>query len=481
MNFADDYIQNVIKVGDEGSAFLAAQFARTLNNNSMVFPLSAGMHATVVARLPESHDAVVHVSGGESAETDLESYGASLVEHLVQQSKAIGAMPVGMVDVVDANNADKELLLAVSRGIADAAGHYKVAVMNGELAVLGNRVRDVNLTGVMLSMIPEGPRAITGQIEAQRNGVTYVLFNHHGRAIFMNADGVGTKTEFYERSGLYERAVLDFLAMNLDDASKKAARAIVVAGLVETSGEVPFERIQSRGRQYSLTAGVTGLFSHEPVASRLIGYAPSSPSYNLSGAVVNLIDEERLANPPKPSAGEWLVAIRGKPNPRSNGITDKRRIMVEWLGQDWHKTPEGKQYMQFLAEPSVVFYPVFRSLLESGMVSSVYHMSGGAYRGKLASPLAKEGLRIEISDMFPPDERELFLARKAGFSDEVAYAKWPMGNDGFVSTIEPDSVIRHLGLRHLEARLVGRLESALEGQRGVVIRTPQGETVQYLY
>ena len=29
-----------------------------------------------------------------------------------------------------------------------------------------------------------------------------------------------------------------------------------------------------------------------------------------------------MRNPPKPQEGDFLVAIRGKPNPRSNGITD---------------------------------------------------------------------------------------------------------------------------------------------------------------
>jgi phosphoribosylaminoimidazole (AIR) synthetase len=233
--------------------------------------------------------------------------------------------------------------------------------------------------------------------------------------------------------------------------------------------------------------GFAYILQNERMSGRLRGYKPGAPVMNISGSVVSAIDEERLRKPLKPSQGEFLIAIRGKPNPRSNGITALRKRMIELLGNDWHETELGKMFLEYLSAPSTVFYPVFRDLISKGLVSSVYHMSGGAYNGKLARPISKHNLiaRIgyqpnsEIQDLFHPDWRHLALSH--GTPMQNAYGKWPMGNDGFVAVAEENTkeVLKVLESYGLEARVVGKFEAAEAGRTGVELKAFNGETVYF--
>ncbi len=126
------------------------------------------------------------------------------------------------------------------------------------------------------------------------------------------------------------------------------------------------------------------------------------------------IDEERLNNPLKPNAGEYLVAIRNKrPNPRSNGITDKRKIMIQMLDNDWHET-------------------------EAGQVFTT------------------------------PGE---------------AYANWPVGNEAFISTKDPDKAIEMIvESGQLEARVVGQLEASspkISNKLGVELTAPNNQVIYF--
>ena len=200
------------------------------------------------------------------------------------------------------------------------------------------------------------------------------------------------------------------------------------------------------------------------------------PAYNLSGSVVSIIDEEQLRNPLRPKVGDAIVAISGKPNPRSNGITAKRKIMIDRFGLEWHTTPEGKDYIEYLGEPSIVLYPVFRELLDRGLATSFYHMSGGAYEGKLAQPLAKEGLFARLEGLFEPDRREEFFVEASGMSVRDAYRKWPMGNDGFITTINPEGAINLISSHGYKARRVGIIARAIDSV-SLEIEAYNGETI----
>jgi phosphoribosylaminoimidazole (AIR) synthetase len=477
----DDYIKNVIGKGDEGSRLLAKICAPTLKNSGLVEIVEEGMNGLAVLNIPKDHYCVVHSVGGDPEIRDLVFYTGSMVNRLVNSARKQEFTPVGFANVIDASEGKKEDIITIGNVLAERANHHKIPILNGELAILGNRVNcTANISGTMISIVPKSSKSSKFAVPGvfTKDGVTYAVFDPGKDFVWINSDGIGTKTEFYERAGLYELGLYDSLAMKLDDTIKIGATARVVSDVVETKGDVQFDLMNKIASLSN--AGNTGfdyILQQEEVGERIRGYNEKAASYNVSGSAVSTINKEKLKNLPKPSEGEVLIAIRGQPNPRSNGISDKRKIMINLYGENWHETEEGKIFLKYLAQPSIVLYPVFKELIDSGAATSVYHMSGGAYNGKLARPLAKHGLFAQISNLFNPDYRELALMGASGATMQTAYAKWPMGNDGFVSTKKPEEAIGIIEKHGLEARVVGGIKRC--DRTGVELTALNGEKIYY--
>jgi len=473
----DDYRRNVIKLGDKGSEYLAKRTADTLKDRDFVDVLDPGMNGLRVLRIPKEYVVIVHSASGEPRIDKPEEYAASLIKKLVEQSERIGATPVGVADVVDVVKHDAGLLKALMDGFVDACNKYKIAVMNGEYAILGNRVRSANMCGTMVCIAKKSE--FDKKETFSYKGVNYAVFDPDGKPVYMNSDGVGTKTEFHERAKKYGNALSDFLPMNLDDTIKRAALARVASAVVEVSGN-PLESIAKRAQAYDdlRALGLHIIVQQEMVGDRVRSYDGIVPGFSISGSVVSTIDEDRLRNPPVPSAGDTIIAVRGPPNPRSNGITDKRRAMIEMFGPRYHKTKEGRLFLEYLAAPSVIFYPVFSELINSGLATAVFHMSGGAYDGKLARPLAKLNLFARLENLFPPDWREQAIVGHMFATPKEAYGKWPMGNDGFITTRKHEEVLRILRRHNLEGSIVGKTEEAKK-KTGVEIILPHKKKVYF--
>ena len=496
----NDYINDVIRKGDKGSALLHALCAPTLENQKdLISIISDGMNGLAALNVPEEYNVVVFSAGGDPQEKNLKNHTLSLVEKLVSYAKNIGAEPVAFANVVDSNTGDIEMLKVIGNALREGADKYNLTIMNGENACLGSRVNcEANLSGTMIALLPKKhPAARDNSQDEQLNlnfnptsqpfsfkhkGVTYAVFDPEGKPVVINSDGVGTKTEFYERSGRYEFAIDDFMAMNLDDTAKLGATAKIISGMVETRGFIPMKKIISHAESLAKSMDLIAILDEESVGDRIKGYNKHLSSYNISGSVVSVIDEERLKNPLTPKAGDSLIVLASMfPNPRSNGITAKREAMVDMFGSQWHKTDEGKLFLEYLGQPSTIFYPVFKELVSKGLATSVYHMSGGAFDGKLAKPLAKHNLYVEVNKLFKPDWRESAIVGRALMPAETAYASFPMGNDAFITTSNPKEAREMIQNSYLQTMLAGTLEHNLDGLTGVKLIGIKGSDRQDVY
>ncbi len=495
MSRIDKYLEEVITLGDEGSELLAKLCSPTLKNSQYVDVLEQGMNGLAVLRIPEDYMCVVHSCGGDPTKEDLSDCAQSLVSRLMGQAKTLGVTPIGFANVIDSNKGDKKMLETIAHSLVSAANRHSLAILNGENAILGARVNcEANLSGTMISMVEKTNHLIQEEVEYNPNlaegfinvkqGVNYAVFDPQGKAIFINSDGIGTKTEFYERASEYSLSSEDSMAMRWDDANKVGAIIKVDSEVIEIKGDIPFTQLSNHAEDLGERYSVLCIRQIEKIGDRLCGYSEDAATYNLSGSVVSVIDEERLRNPLRPNVGEEIVAIRGKPNPRSNGITDKRKIMVKVFGENWHQTTVGKLFLEYLATPSTIMYPLFRDLIEGDLATSVYHLSGGSYNGKLARPLAKHNLfaAIDGESLFQPDWRELAISGFTFTRPEDAYQKWPMGTDGFITTSKPERAIQFINQYGLEARKVSTLEKAKGGKTGVEligIKDSKGQDIYY--
>jgi phosphoribosylaminoimidazole (AIR) synthetase len=478
MSDVDQYIEKVIKQGDEGSLYLAASAAPTLSNGNHVEILEDGMNGLAVLRIPPNQVCGVASIGGVPSLKDSREYAASVVDRAVDLARKNDFIPIGFADVIDSSTGDLEDLKAIQESIIERVNHYKIPIMNGENAILSDRViGTANITGTIIGICSDERKGFPNHLE--NPGIA--VFHPKGKAVYVNCDGIGTKGEFGERDGTPEIGLADSTAMKVDDLIKVGARFKAMTEGVEYAGEI--NQTDFLGIAHDLSKKLKGpiTLSFEDMIGRIQGYKPGTLATNFSGTSFSTIDEHQLQNPLKPSAGEWLIAIRGEPNPRSNGITERRELMVKRFGREWHQTEQGKLFMPFLKEPSTILYPLFREMIDKGYATSVFHLSGGAYEGKLARPLAKEGLHVKLENLFTPDWRDLSMAGWGFTSAKAAYSKRPMGIDGFVSVHEDNinHALESIQEYGLEGRVVGKLERAQGDKTGVSLTAANDESLYF--
>lgn len=476
----DEYSREVIAKGDEGSALLDAVCVQTLRNGHVRL---IGPEKRRALQIPLGYRVVIHSALADS-HPDVRIPAASLVERLVSDSRAFGAEPIAMADIIDSDTGDTGLLRAAAESMAGTALRNGIAIIAGENAILGSRVPGMNISGTCIGIVPETSGVKVAQGDYTVNGVRYAVFDSEGQFVIANSDGIGTKPEFYERLGDWTLGVRDDIAMQADDQAKvKGARIRVASSCLETRNVGLSSRLASSTiREFEEVCremDILGIVQQYPDAN-IRGYSQDAPAFNMGGSVVGTVSEEDLMHPLQPINGDHVIAIRGDSNPRSNGITDKRKVMIELFGENWHKTPEGKLFLEYLSAPSTILYPVFKELVDSGLATGVYHMSGGAYNGKFARPLAKQGMFAQISNLFAPDWRELTILGARATPVEVAYGKFPMGNDGFVTTSMPEGAMRMVERFGLQPRVVGRVLSAQgAGRTGLELKAYNGKTVYF--
>jgi len=405
----------------------------------------------------------------------------------VRQAAAAGAIPVAFTTDVNSQTGKNDVLDRVILGLNQGAENFQIPNINGENAILGNSVvSPANIIGTMLSVIPKG--------NPLPNSHEYAVFDPEGKLVYINNDGVGTKTRIYERLvklyiqrlmpnswGELARALYDSAAMKLDDLIKLGATAMVVSDVVETKGDIPVDMLRAAAKQIGEKMGFQYILNNEAADGRIRGFNDDVFSYNLGGGAVSVIDEARLRNPLRPSEGEWLLALTRGPNGRSNGFTARREIMEANYGADWHLNPECAEILEFLAMPSVVFYPAIKATVDNGTVTSFYHMSGKSFDGKLAKPLADHGLYARLDHLFEPCEAEIRLVQMDKAPMEKAYRAFCMGNDGFVTTKDCDKAVAEARNQGFDARVVARLERRPDGVAGVELTAYNGQKVQYHY
>ena len=475
----DEYIEKVIKLGDEGSNYLATSAAPTLANGEHVEILSDGMNGLAVLRIPEDQFCGAGSIGGDPSIQDPGEYAASVVDRSVALAKEHGFKPIGFADIIDSSTGNLEDLKTIQKSIVERADYHKIPIINGENAILSDRVTGVaNITGTIIGTIPI-KKPVQNFQKAFKAGMA--IFDPKGQAVYVNCDGIGTKGEFGERDNTPQIGLRDSAAMKLDDLIKVGGRFKAMCEVVEYSGEI--NKTAFRGVAQDLERELRGIvaLNFEDMKGRIQGYKPGALATNFSGTSLSTIDENQLKNPLKPQAGEYLIAIRGEPNPRSNGISERRKLMVKEFGREWHKTEQGKLFMPFLKEPSTILYPLFRDMIDQGHATGVFHLSGGSYEGKLARPLAKEGLYVNLGHIFSPDWRDIAMAGMGFSSAEEVYSKRPMGVDGFVS-VHGDNVnfaLDYIKEKELDGRVVGRLENAVESKTGVSLKAANGESLYF--
>lgn len=330
-----------------------------------------------------------------------------------------------------------------------------------------------NASELTYGNVPEGLLDMTGvsfgnppQVDGDfYRGVTYGL----------QLDGIGTKTEFYERLNEHSGSAFNLFAMVVDDAAATGGEVLVVGNILDVN-ELDEKNSTIITGMHKLAEGMVMAASEAGVAviggeiaelgKRVHGYGDFN--YNWAGVGVVATRKDRRLTGKELKAGHHLVGF-ADPGFRSNGITDVRNAMEENYGPNWHEqiepTLSSIAFGSLMQTPATI-YAKLMSKLQGGVrheepaaeITGVAHITGGGQPSKLGRLLLRtNGLGITIDNPINPPEMMLFVQRLRGFDDRKAYGKWHMGPGMIVATTEPEVVISEATKIGKEARVISQV------------------------
>jgi len=252
-----------------------------------------------------------------------------------------------------------------------------------------------------------------------------------GLSIATTSDGIGTKVELAERTGVYDTLGFDLMAMVVDDLAAAGATPLSITNILDVDTIDPavvddlmrglFEaaraaRVAVSGGEIAELGpriGGYGAGMHFNWCATAIGwFPPGHPP--LSGAALQ--------------AGDRLI---GLPSPgfRSNGLTLARSLLTERHGEDWHTVDwRGRTWGARLRWPSRIYAPALvdlRAALGPDLHGAA-HITGGGIPNKLGRVLRATGLGAQISDPLSPPPEMVELG--AGLDPITRWRAWNQGH-----------------------------------------------------
>ena len=260
-----------------------------------------------------------------------------------------------------------------------------------------------------------------------------------------STDGIGTKGIYHWKARIYpeinsaRRAVLDGLAMNLNDALVGRFMVEVLNNHIMVPEEdVDFilnivENIASEcdKRNIRIASGETSI--HNDMRGLEI-------SVNVSGKYVKQGD-----NYSKPD--DVLIGLQSS-GWMSNGFTKFRDIFG---------TKHSRKYLEELTTPTFIYYDDVLPLIEKFDIHGMCHVTGGAYT-KLRNLLGENDALIKRNHRLKPQEIFYRLYRR-GVSDEEMYKTFNCGV-GFIMSVsneDKEEIIQNLLGKEYDVDIIGKI------------------------
>ena len=291
------------------------------------------------------------------------------------------------------------------------------------------------------------------------------MLDFKGAKIGISSDGIGTKIELAERTGIYHTLGYDLMAMVVDD---------LIAGGFEPSNisnilDVDFldydiiDRLMqglhdaAQETQVAISGGEIA-----ELGNRICGYGEKM-HFNWCSTAIGML-HDKLEGPIDGSdirPGDAVIALQSR-GFRSNGFSLLRKIMLEQFGEDWHKAEYDStmSWGEALLAPSRLFAPAICGLLNAGFqIKGIAHITGGGIKNNFQRVLKVNQVGVVLDNLFEPLPVMQKIMECGNVAREDAYRYWNMGN-GMLFVADPektDAVVDALGNMKYASRAAGEI------------------------
>ena len=253
--------------------------------------------------------------------------------------------------------------------------------------------------------------------------------------LMMSTDGVGTKAEIARQAGRFDGLGWDLVAMCIDDLVAAGARPIAMTDYIAV-GQIDVDVVST------IVTSIAAACAEAAIAL-LGGETAEHPgvmkvdAFDIAGAALGVVERGREIDGSAIRPGDLIIGIES-PNPRSNGYSLIRKVVLGRLDLDAPFPRSDGTVADVLLEPSVLYSPAILTLLEAVDVRGLVHVTGGGLPGNMPRvvPATCDAV-IDTATWSPPPVFEVIAELSAAPRDEM-FRTFNMGI-GFVAVVSAAS------------------------------------------
>ncbi|MCP4443023.1 MAG: phosphoribosylformylglycinamidine cyclo-ligase [Aureispira sp.] len=306
-----------------------------------------------------------------------------------------------------------------------------------------------------------------GETALKVDGAFSNMLSFGKQRIGIASDGIGTKIELAERTGIYDTLGFDLVAMVADDLATAGFEPVSISNIIDVD-VLNRETINGLMKGLTEACNFSGMsISGGEIAelgNRICGYGDGMHFNWCSTAIGTLPDAlESPIDGSQVKADQTVITLQSR-GFRSNGFSMVRRIMQAQFGDNWHKEKynTSSTWGEILLSPSIIYTPFINSLIEAGVIpSGIAHITGGGIFDNFERVLKTNKLGTVLNNLFEPLEVMQDLIKLGNVDAEKAYLYWNMGNGMLmvVNDSEVDLVLETAKTLNYNAQVAGRTTS----------------------
>ena len=285
--------------------------------------------------------------------------------------------------------------------------------------------------------------------------------------IGIGSDGIGTKAELAERTGIYDTLGYDLVAMVADDLAAMGFEPTNLSNVIDVDylDKDIIDALMKGLRDACNFAGITITGGEiAELGDRISGYGDKM-HFNWSSTAIGILPEnlKEGIDGSNVKEGDLIITLKSR-GFRSNGFSSIRRILKENFGEEWHNNAydEDSTWGQKMLTPSLIYSPAVNEIIKTGIeLKSVVHITGGGIFDNLRRVLKINSLGAEIDSLFEPLPEMIKVQELGKVSNEDACLWWNMGNGMLLITDKDnmDGTLKILEDKGYKAKVAGTVIS----------------------
>ena len=299
------------------------------------------------------------------------------------------------------------------------------------------------------------------------------IMDFGGMRLGISSDGIGTKIELAERTGVYNTLGFDLVAMVADDLITSGIEPVNFSNILDVDfldADI-VDSLMSGLHDACNHAGITITGGEIAELGNRIGGYGDKMHFNWCATGIGLLPEgAEPIDGTKIEQGDAVISFRSR-GFRSNGFSLLRKIMQYEFGDQWHDVPYDADttWGRILLTPSLIYTPLIMRLLQKGYnIRGIVHITGGGIEDNFMRILEATGCGAVLDKLHPPLDVMRRAQELGHVTDEQAYRLWNMGNGMLIVLPVADcqDVIEQAGNTGYQAVVAGHITK----EPGIVLK-----------